>query len=101
MDAREDRGALGYDGGGPALGHLSDRVRVFGIRNDLLPELKVLGPQVDGGPEAEITLGERDKGRKSGEGVSWKVVRLETKFHEEVMHEVAGWETESSLKVRH
>ena len=88
-----------YDGGGPALGHLSDSVRVFRIRNDLLPELKVLGPQVDGGPKAEVTLRERDKGREGSDGVSRKMMRLEAEFLEEVVHKVAGRKPKSALEM--
>ena len=99
MDARKDGGAPRYDGGGPALGHDSGRVGVFWIRNNLFPELEILGPEIDGGSEAEVTLREGDISRECGDGVGRKMVRLETKFVEEIVHKIADGKTEPALKV--
>ena len=99
MDTREDGGAPRYDGGGPALGHVSGCAGVFGIRNNLFPELEILGPQIDSGPEAEVTLREGDIGRECGDGISRKMVGLETKFVKKSVHEIAGGKTEPTLKV--
>ena len=99
MDARENGGAPRYDGGGPALGHDSGRAGVIWIRDNLFPELEVFEPEVDGRPEAEVTLGERDISRECGDGVGRKMVRLETKFVEEIVHKIADGKTEPALKV--
>lgn len=51
-----------YDSGGTALSHgLNDAGIVF-VEKNLGPEHKIFGPQVNGRPEAEITLTTSDKG---------------------------------------
>ena len=90
MDPGKNGAAPRYDGGGPALGHLSHRIRVGRIRNDLFPEVEVFGPRLDGRPEAEITLHEGDKGRECGEGVGWELMRLKAESVEKAAEEIAG-----------
>ena len=50
---------VSYDRGCPTLGHLLLFLREIFIRNHLLLKLEELGPDKNGGPEAEIPLGEK------------------------------------------
>src|SRR5664279_1824036 len=91
----------GYDGGCTALGHLLGSTGIVWIRDNLRPESEVLGPEIDGWPETEISLGERNEGGQGGNGISRKMVGLDAEFLEELLRKVANRETESVLKVRY
>jgi hypothetical protein len=73
--------------------------RNFSVLEDARPKIEILGPKVDGRPKAEIALGERNKCRESGNGVSRKMVRLEFKFLKEFGHKVTGWKAKAALKM--
>jgi hypothetical protein len=100
MNPRKDRVPPGYNYGGPTLGHLLPTSGIVRIRDNLGPESKVLGPEIDGGREAEITLRERNKGRESGDGIRREMVRLDAEFLEKSPHEITHREPEAMLEMR-
>ena len=57
------------DGGGTTLCHFLGRVRVVRIRNNLFPECKEFGSEVDRGPKTDIALGESSERREDENGV--------------------------------
>ena len=100
MNPRTDGTSPRYNCSGSARGHLLGEVLVFWIRDTLLPELEVLGPELNGGPESEVSLGERNARRERGNGIGWKVMGLKTEPIQERSEELARRESKAALEMR-